>query len=111
MSRKEFFKPTLTKIIVSVIIVIVFVPFIHYDTGIRCIQAPCLAGATGSLLMYLLFSPNLYIYTGGILFTNLIIGLFVSYLLSCTLVTIRTYGFDSSPLRHVRRGGGEVRRE
>ncbi len=88
MNWKEFFKPTLSKMIVLAIIFAVFVPFIHYDTGIRCIQAPCPAGATGSLLVYVLFSHNLYIYTGGVLYINLIIGLFVSYLVSCILILI-----------------------
>lgn len=88
MDLKEFFKPTITKIIVFAIIFIVFVPFVHYDTGIRCIQAPCPSGATGSLLMYFLFSHNLYIYSGGVLYMNLISGLLVSYLLSGTLILI-----------------------
>lgn len=84
----KFFKPTIWKIVIFVIIFIVFVPFIHYDTGIRCEQAPCPAGTTGSLLKYILYSHDFYIYSGGILYINLIIGLIISYLISCIIVTL-----------------------
>ncbi len=86
INLKEFFKPTIAKIILFVIVFGAFVPFIYYDTGIRCIQAPCPAGATGSLLTYFLFSYNFYIY--NILYINLLIGLFLSYIVSSALISL-----------------------
>ena len=88
MNLKEFFKPTISKIIVFVILFVIFAPFIYYDTGIRCIMDPCPAGAIGSLLMYFLFSYNLQIYINGVLYINLIIGLIISYLFSCALISL-----------------------
>lgn len=87
MDWKEFFRPTLSKIFVFLVIFVVFVPFIPYDTGIRCFREPCPSGTTGSVLMYLLFSHNLYIYA-SIKYYNLIIGLIASYLVSCVAVSI-----------------------
>lgn len=84
MNWREFLKPTAFKIIAFIIIFVFFVPFIHYDTGIICVKAPCPTDVTGSILMYL-YSNNL-IY--GIIYDNLIIGLIISYLISCTLKSI-----------------------
>jgi|SRR3989344_2369872 len=87
MNLKEFFKPTIAKIIVFIILFISFAPFISYDTGIRCVTIPCPSSATGSLIQYLLFSYDFYIYF-PILYTNLIMGIIISYLISCALVSI-----------------------
>ena len=84
MNWKEFLKPNSVKIIILTILSVVFVPFINYDTGIRCIQAPCSAAFTGSFLMYLLFSHNFYVYYFS--YVNLILGLIVSYLISCLII-------------------------
>ncbi len=86
MNIKKFFKPTPAKIIFSILLFIIFTPFIYYDTGIRCVTTPCPAGATGSLLMYFLFSYNLHIY--DILYMNLVIGLFISYIISSALISL-----------------------
>lgn len=88
MSLITFLKPTITKIIVAILILVIFVPFIHYDTGIRCIQAPCPAGADGSIAMWLIFSHNFYVYS--VSYVNLIIGVFLSYLVSCLVI----FGID-----------------
>jgi len=88
MNIKDFFRPTLAKILITLITIAVTVPFIHYDTGIRCIQAPCPASATGSILTFLLHSPNRHIYTHGISIPVLLVGGLLAYLLSCTLVWV-----------------------
>ena len=86
MNWKEFFKPTLKKIILTLVLFILFVPFIYYDTGIRCITYPCPSQAVGSIIGWLLSSYNFDIYS--ISFTNLILGLILSYLVSSTLIYI-----------------------
>ncbi len=83
---KEFLRPTLWKIIIFIIIFVIFVPFIYLDTGIRCIQAPCPSGKIGSILFYLLQSKKLHL--DGLYYFGLIIGLIVSYLLSCLIFRI-----------------------
>ena len=85
MNWREFLKPTPFKIVGFIIIFVNFVPFIHYDTGRICIVGPCPSDTTGSLLMYLFWS-NQHVY--GIMYYNLIIGLIISYLVSCTLESI-----------------------
>lgn len=76
----------ITKIVTFVIIAIIAVPFITYDTGIRCIQEPCMSSTTGSFLMFVLFSYENTIYENGISYLNLIIGLIISYCISNFLV-------------------------
>lgn len=90
MDWKEFFKPTISKIIVFVMIFLFFVPFIDYDNGIRCIKAPCHSSDTGSVLMYLLFSykPNMTIFSFS--YICLIAGMIISYLISCAIA----FGFN-----------------
>ena len=86
MKFTNFFRPTIPKVIVLIILAVAFVPFINYDTGIRCITTPCPSSASGSILMYLLFSYNFNIYTGGINYIILVIGLIISYLASCIII-------------------------
>lgn len=86
MNFKEFFKPNAKKIIIFTILFIIFVPFINFDTGIGCIKAPCNAGETGSLLTFLFSSYKFYIYY--INYFNLVIGLIISYLISCLIVFV-----------------------
>ena len=85
MNIQSFLKPTIAKISVAVLILIIFVPFINYDTGIRCITTPCPANADGSIAMWL-FSYHSYIYS--IYYVNLIVGIILSYLISCLIVFI-----------------------
>jgi len=84
MNSKKFLKPTISKIIAAIFILIIFVPFINYDTGIRCIAAPCPASANGSIVIWLIFSYNFQIYS--ISYAALIIGIILSYLLSCIII-------------------------
>ncbi|MEK6906479.1 MAG: hypothetical protein AABW81_02565 [Nanoarchaeota archaeon] len=86
MNLKKFLKPTKWKILTFVIISLLFIPFINYDNGIRCIKAPCPADTTGSVIMYLLLSDNFHVYK--ILYINLAVGLIISYLLSCMIVSL-----------------------
>jgi len=83
MSVNEFFKPTLSKLIITIMLVLLFVPFINYDNGIRCFTVPCPSDTTGSLAKYV-FLDNPYIYY--ISYTNLIIGIILSYLASCLII-------------------------
>lgn len=82
----KFLHPNRSKIIVSLIIFLVFVPFIEYDTGIRCSLAPCPSTATGSVVMYTLFSYNSNVI--NIFYFNLIVGAILSYLISCVLMNV-----------------------
>jgi len=84
MNLKSFLKPTLAKIIVTILVLVIFVPFIHYDNGIRCVRAPCPSEDEGSIAMWLIFSHHFYIYS--LSYVNLIIGIFLSYLVSCAAI-------------------------
>jgi|APSaa5957512622_1039677.scaffolds.fasta_scaffold00914_5 hypothetical protein len=81
----EFIKPTWKKLIIFLLISLIFIPFIEYDNRTRCIVEPCNSSTTGSVLMFLLFSNGLYVYLGGILYLNLLIGLIISYFLACSI--------------------------
>jgi len=83
MNFKEFLKPTTKKGIFCLIISFLFLPFISYDNGIRCITAPCPNSSIGSAFFYLL-SENHNIYE--VLYTNLILGLIVAYVISCAII-------------------------
>ena len=85
MPIKEFFRPTIVKIIIALTI-FVFVPFIYYDTGIRCIKAPCPAGADASIIQYFLNAPFNHIYS--IYWISFIGGLLASYILSCVIIFV-----------------------
>ncbi len=87
MVKKEnrlwnFFKPTLFRVVVALLIFVVFVPLFSIDTGVRCITEPCESNSSVSILIYI-FS----IFEGATLFeifyTNIIIGIIISYLVSC----------------------------
>ena len=85
MDWKEFFKPTIGKIVLFLILLIVFVPFISFDNGMRCITAPCPSVTTGSLLMwYGLKFGSIY----ELHYLYLVIGLIVSYLVSAIIVSL-----------------------
>ena len=81
MNFKEFFKLTKWKIFISILIFVLFVPFIYLDSGIRCIQAPCGALILGTIIQYLL-SHNFLIYAIKINYLYLVLGIMSSYLLS-----------------------------
>lgn len=89
MDWKSFLKPTKSKLGLAAVLFLLFVPFINYDNGIRCIRAPCPADTTGSVVMYSLQvaaenwrSVHIYHYELGLL----AIGTIAAYLASCLLV-------------------------
>lgn len=87
MNFKEFFRPTIGKIILFLIISIIFVPFIRYDNGIRCFTFPCPADSTGSVPMWISAKR----YAGHIYNLNyfyLTIGLAISYLISGAAISL-----------------------
>ena len=84
MKWDKFFAPTMEKFALLSIIFVLFVPFIEYDNGIRCIKAPCPSSDTGSVITYLIISPSKYIYS--ISAVNLVVGLVAAYLVSCAAI-------------------------
>ena len=80
----EFLKPSRNICALTALLFILFVPFITYDNGIRCIRAPCPASDTGSLLAFAIFSPTHLIYQASIPIA--IAGLVMSYFAACALV-------------------------
>ena len=83
MDWKEFLRLTIGKVILFLIILILFVPFIRYDNGIRCFIAPCPSDTTGSVAMWLM-SGRIY----EIYYSYLIIGFIISYFVSCLIISI-----------------------
>lgn len=86
MDLKQFLKPTISKIIIFLVISIVFIPFIRYDNGIRCFTTPCDSDTTGSFAMWLFSSYNYHIYQ--IHYSYMIFGIVVTYLISCLIALI-----------------------
>jgi len=84
MKLTLFLKPTTLKILLATFVFVLFVPFIHYDTGIRCFQAPCPSGAYGSVVMWLVKSAHLYIYRISLIIMG--VGMVLSYIFSCGTV-------------------------
>ena len=74
-------------IILSGFLFVSFVPFLNYDTGIRCIKAPCPSVKNGSLLAYAILS-QLTIYK--VKYPTLVIGILLSIVLAWIILrTIR----------------------
>ena len=86
MNWKTIIKLIALIIIIAALIFTVFVPFIYYDTGIRCIKAPCPSGANGSILTWLISSHGYYVYY--INYLNLVSGIILSFLASCIIALI-----------------------
>lgn len=84
MDWKAFLRPTITKTAVFTAISMLFIPFIDYDTGVRCFTTPCPSETTGSVAMWLLSSHDYHIYEYHL--ANLTAGLVLSYVLSCLVV-------------------------
>ncbi|MEK7257208.1 MAG: hypothetical protein AAB316_20810, partial [Bacteroidota bacterium] len=87
---KEFLRQAKAKLALAAVLFLALAPFIDYDTGIRCIRAPCPSAATSSVLVYayhaLIVFPNTSIY--AINYPLLALGLVLSYLLSCMLAAL-----------------------
>ena len=81
----EFFKPTVLKVILTLVILIFFVPIFKIDSGVRCVTEPCESQSNVSLLIYLLSmieGTTLY----KVFYLNILIGVITSYLVSCAAV-------------------------
>jgi hypothetical protein len=81
----NFLKPTIAKLVIFLIIIVVFVPVVRIDTGVRCITEPCDSASNVSLIIYLI-SMIEDVAVFEILYTSIIIGAVISYILSCFVV-------------------------
>lgn len=84
----SFFRPRWSIVALAFVLFIVFSPFIYYDNGIRCIKAPCYSENLGSVVNFFILaysSSNVSIDYG-----LLIIGILVSYGLSCVIIALTT---------------------
>lgn len=91
MTLKEFLKPTVGKLILLLVLVIIFVPFIDFDNGIRCFTEPCPSETTGSLLIWVytkLKVGNGHVYE--LHYPYFLIGIALSYIISCMLIWYTT---------------------
>ena len=82
---KDFLKPTIIKLVVSLIIIVVFVPVASIDTGVRCITEPCDSASNVSLIIYLISMVE-EVTVFEVLYTSIIVGIIISYILSCFIV-------------------------
>lgn len=82
---RELLVPTPAKIIIFLVLFMIFVPVVEYDTGIRCITTPCASAAPGSAAAYLL-SPEKFIYQ--FYYISIVMGIAATYLVSCLLVSL-----------------------
>jgi len=71
------------RILISVLIFAIFLPFINYDNGVRCIMAPCDSVNLGSFLIYALWG---FPYIHQINYLILIGGILASYLISHLII-------------------------
>ncbi len=87
---KEFFKPTRVKVIFLLLAVLFVIPFIGYDTGIRCITTPCPSFAHTTLWKFM-FLKNDNPYTANsyeISWTRIAGGIAIFYVLGCMIVPL-----------------------
>ncbi len=92
MDFKECLSPQpISKAILALALFVLFMPFIQFDTGIRCIRAPCPSSTTASVALYLYSAhisyPNTMIL--GLDYQVAGIGIVLSYLISC--ITAHVY--------------------
>ncbi|MFH1722593.1 MAG: hypothetical protein ABH950_08335 [Candidatus Altiarchaeota archaeon] len=82
MSRIDFLsdiKPTKKNIVLATTIFIFLVPCIAYDTGIRCVKAPCpTAGGVATIAWILIHRNELYYWE--LFYPYTIAGAIISYL-------------------------------
>ncbi len=92
----NFFKPTFFKIIIAAVIFFFFVPFVSIDSGVRCVTEPCDSESTVSLLIYIvsLFEGKVIVY--NFFYTNVLLGIIASYILSCVVVVLVAYLKDKA---------------
>ena len=90
MNWKEFFMPTIWKVIITIFLSVLFTPFVHFDSGIVCITSPCGGEASGTLAAYLFSKRSGYPNSSIVYFSygKLFFGLIISYLISCVPVYV-----------------------
>ncbi|MDP3965986.1 MAG: hypothetical protein Q8Q04_00460 [archaeon] len=69
------------RLILAFLLLMVFVPFLNYDNGTRCITAPCDSGDMGSVALWgingfpYIYGVNYLFLIGGIILTFIIAAL------------------------------------
>jgi len=105
MDWKEFFKPSIAKVVVTSVLFIISVPFIKYYNGLTCEMAPCPNESVGTILQYIYHYARYGIQylryfnfsaIREINFLVLVAGLILSYLISCFFVTILNNGIKNN---------------
>ncbi|PIN94862.1 hypothetical protein COU53_01960 [Candidatus Pacearchaeota archaeon CG10_big_fil_rev_8_21_14_0_10_30_48] len=78
-------KQLILSVILCLILFIIFVPFINFDNGIRCITTPCPADTTGSIVLWGVYHfSNIYF----INYFNLIMGLIIAGIVSYFIIRV-----------------------
>jgi len=85
MKISEFFKFTWGKAILGGVLFVLFAPAFSIDSGIRCITEPCEVQTSGTLLNFI-FGQHIF----GVIWISLILGLVISYLVSCFILFLYT---------------------
>ncbi len=86
MKSVSFFTPTLLKLIIASLLFVFFVPFISYDTGIRCVQAPCPSLTNIPIATWMLINPSFSNQSFSTI--KFILGWLSSYLVACFFIWI-----------------------
>lgn len=82
-----FLRPSMHQILWTIGLVLIFLPFVLYDTGIRCITAPCPSSLVTSLVGLLIFhSPEQAI---GISWPVLLLGTIATYIIVSLIAAVR----------------------
>ena len=82
---RELVMPSRGKIIIFLALFLLFVPVVNYDTGIRCITAPCPSSSPGSIFIYVLHGSQIYQFY----YAAAIIGIVATYLIACFAISLK----------------------
>lgn len=82
-----FLRPSAHQIVWTVMIVLLFLPFIQYDTGVRCVTVPCPSSAIASAAGYAFFHTQQEAY--GVSWIILILGTIVTYIVVSLIAAVR----------------------
>ena len=100
---KAYLKPSLKKAAIAAVFFILFVPFLEYDNGIRCIRAPCPSSSHDSIFFWLFPQDGApaaaHIYSLD--FLVLIVGAIICYLIACRIAQM----FSAPALKEPHRAG------
>ncbi len=91
---KNIFRPTISRLLVAVFLVVILVPFLELQRAINyCVTTPC-SQPKITLLRYLSEYVGEKVAEISVVF--LIIGTFIAYILSCIVVWVFTKSFKHS---------------